>query len=47
MSCSAKGTHDKPGWMVKQKAGLDREILSAGLSMAQNKLARTAVEAGT
>jgi hypothetical protein len=28
MSCSAKGKHDKPGWMVKQKAGLDREILS-------------------
>jgi hypothetical protein len=25
--------------MVKQNAGLDREILSAGLSMAQNKLA--------
>jgi putative transposase len=33
--------------MVKQNAGLDREILSAGLSMAQNKLAHKAVEAGT
>jgi hypothetical protein len=28
--------------MVKQKAGLDREILSVGLSMAQNKFAHKA-----
>jgi putative transposase len=47
MSCSAKGTHDKPGRKVKQKAGLNREILSAGLSMAHNMLAYKAVEAGT
>ena len=47
MSRSAKGTHDKPGRMVKQKAGLNREILSAGLSMAHPMLAYQAVEAGT
>ena len=47
MSRSAKGTLDKPGRMVKQKAGLNREILSAGLSMAHNMLAYKAVEAGT
>ncbi|WMY11114.1 RNA-guided endonuclease InsQ/TnpB family protein [Paraburkholderia phenoliruptrix] len=47
MSRSAKGTHEKPGRMVKQKAGLNREILSAGLSMAHNMLAYKAVEAGT
>ena len=47
MSRSAKGTQVKPGRMVKQKAGLNREILSAGLSMAHNMLAYKAVEAGT
>ncbi len=47
MSRSAKGTQEKPGRMVKQKAGLHREILSAGLSMAHNMLAYKAVEAGT
>jgi len=47
MSRSAKGTLDKPGRMVKQKAGLNREILSAGLSMAHHMLAYKAVEAGT
>jgi len=47
MSRSAKGTQDKPGRRVKQKAGLNREILSAGLSMAHNMLAYKAVEAGT
>src|ERR1700736_3697266 len=47
MSRSAKGTHDKPGRRVKQKAGLNREILSAGLSMAHPMLAYQAVEAGT
>ena len=36
MSYSAKGTHDKHCRMVKQQAGVDRENLSAGLSMAQN-----------
>ena len=47
MSRSAKGTQDKPGRRVKQKAGLNREILSAGLSMAHHMLAYKAVEAGT
>lgn len=47
MSRSAKGTIDKPGRMVKQKAGLNREILSAGLGMAHKMLAYKAVEAGT
>jgi hypothetical protein len=47
MSRSAAGTQDKPSRMVKQKAGLNREILSAGLSMARNMLAYKAVEAGT
>lgn len=47
MSRSAKGTQDRPGRMVKQKAGLNREILSAGLSMAYQMLAYKAVEAGT
>lgn len=47
MSRSAKGTKDKPGRRVKQKAGLNREILSAGFSMAHQMLAYKAVEAGT
>jgi hypothetical protein len=47
MSRSARGTQDKPGRMVRQKAGLNREILSAGLGMAHNMLAYKAVEAGT
>ena len=47
MSRSAKGTQEKPGRMVKQKAGLNREILSAGLSMAHQMLAYKAEEAGT
>lgn len=47
MSRSARGTRDKPGRTVRQKAGLNREILSAGLSMAHNMLAYKAVEAGT
>jgi putative transposase len=47
MSRSARGTMDKPGRMVKQKAGLNREILSAGLGMAHQMLAYKAVEAGT
>ena len=47
MSRSAKGAMDKPGKMVKQKAGLNREILSAGLGMAHQMLAYKAVEAGT
>jgi putative transposase len=47
MSRSARGTQEKPGRMVKQKAGLNREILSAAMSMAHNMLAYKAVEAGT
>ncbi|WP_311767643.1 transposase [Burkholderia sp. Bp8998] len=47
MSRSAKGTQDKPGRMVKHKAGLNREILSAGLSMAHQMLAYKVVETGT
>ena len=47
MSRSARGTMDAPGRMVKQKAGLNREILSAGLGMAHQMLAYKAVEAGT
>ncbi len=47
MSRSAKGTKDKPGRRVRQKSGLNREILSAGISMAHQMLAYKAVEAGT
>lgn len=47
MSRSARGTIEKPGRMVKQKAGLNREILSAGLGMAHQMLAYKAVEAST
>jgi putative transposase len=47
MSRSARGTVEKPGRRVKQKAGLNREILSAGLGMAHQMFAYKAVEAGT
>ncbi|MDR6477331.1 putative transposase [Paraburkholderia graminis] len=47
MSRSARRTNDKPGRMVRQKAGLNREILSAGFSMTHKMLAYKAVEAGT
>lgn len=47
MSRSARGTQEKPGRMVKQKAGLNREILSAGLGMAHQMLGYKAEEAGT
>jgi putative transposase len=47
MSRSARGTIDKPGRMVKQKAGLNREILSAGLGMAHQMLTYKAAEAST
>ena len=47
MSRSARGTVQKPGRRVRQKAGLNREILSAGLGMAHQMLAYKAVEAGT
>ncbi|MDE2256027.1 MAG: transposase [Betaproteobacteria bacterium] len=47
MSRSARGTADAPGRRVRQKAGLNREILSAGFGMAQQMLAYKAEEAGT
>jgi putative transposase len=47
MSRSAKGTQEKPGRRIRQKAGLNREILSAGLGMAHQMLAYKAEEAGT
>lgn len=47
MSRSAAGTIEKPGRRVQQKAGLNREILSLGLSMTHHMLAYKAVEAGT
>ena len=47
MSRSAKGTVDAPGRRVRQKAGLNREMLSAGFGMAHPMLASKAEEAGT
>lgn len=47
MSRSAKGSTETPGKRVKQKAGLNREILSASFGMAHQMLAYKAVEAGT
>lgn len=47
MSRSARGTPEAPGRKVKQKAGLNREILSIGLGMAHQMLAYKAVEAST
>ncbi len=47
MSRSAKGTVEAPGRRVRQKAGLNREILSAGFGMAHQMLAYKAEEAGT
>jgi putative transposase len=47
MSRSAGRTDDQPGRMVRQKAGLNREVLSAGFGMAHKMLAYKAVEAGT
>lgn len=47
MSRSARGTLDKPGRMVNQKAGLNREILSAGLGMTHQMLSYKAAEADT
>jgi len=47
MSRSAKGTLEKPGKRIKQKAGLNREILSASFGMAHQMLAYKAEEAGT
>ena len=47
MSRSARGTADAPGQRVRQKAGLNREILSAGLGMAHQMLTYKAQEAGS
>jgi putative transposase len=47
LSHSAKGTIEKPGQRVRQKAALNREILSAGLSMAHQMLLYKAEEAGS
>ena len=47
MSRSAKGTVEAPGRRVRQKAGLNREILSAGFGLAHSMLASKAEEAGT
>ena len=46
MSRSAAGTVEKPGKRVKQKSGLNRELLSLGLSMAHQMLGYKAEEAG-
>ncbi|WP_321912984.1 transposase [Paraburkholderia sp. J11-2] len=47
MTRSAKGTQEMPGWMVRQKAGLNREILSAGLGMAHQMLSYKVIETGS
>ncbi len=47
MSRSAKGTGQAPGHRVRQKAGLNREILSAAFGMVQQMLPYKAEEAGT
>ncbi|WP_231480545.1 transposase [Thiomonas sp. FB-Cd] len=47
MSRSALGTVETPGRRVRQKAGLNREILSAAFGMAHPMLAYKAEEAGT
>jgi len=47
MSRSAKGTVEAPGRRVRQKAGLNREILSAGFGLSHQMLQYKAEEAGT
>ncbi|WP_372997288.1 RNA-guided endonuclease InsQ/TnpB family protein [Marinobacter sp.] len=47
MSRSARGSLEKPGKRVRQKAGLNREILSAGLAMAHQMLRYKVTETGT
>ena len=47
MSRSAKGTVETPGRRVRQKAGLNREIVSAAFGLTQKMLAYKAEEAGT
>lgn len=47
MSRSARGTVEAPGRRVRQKAGLNRDILSAGFRMAHQMLTYKAHEAGS
>jgi putative transposase len=47
MSRSARGTIEEPGRQVRQKAGLNREVLSAAFGQAHQMLAYKAEEAGT
>jgi len=47
MSRSARGSIEKPGKKVRQKSGLNREILSAGLAMAHQMLGYKVTETGT
>jgi putative transposase len=47
MSRSARGSVAAPGRHVKQKAGLNREILSAGLALTHRMLAYKVTETGT
>ena len=47
MTRSAKGTAEKHGKNVKQKAGLNREILNAAPAMTLNLLSYKAAEAGS
>lgn len=47
MSRSARGTVEAPGRRVRQKAGLNREVLSVGFGMAHQMLRYKAEEAGT
>lgn len=47
MSRSAKGSVEAPGRRVRQKSGLNRELLSAGIAMAHQMLGYKAEEAGT
>ena len=47
MSRSARGMIEQPGRRVRQKAGLNREILSAAFGMAHRQLSYKAAEAGT
>lgn len=47
MSRSARGSLEYPGKRVRQKAGLNREIVSAGIATAHQMLRYKAAEAGT
>ena len=47
MSRSARGTRQEPGRRVRQKAGLNREMLAAGFGMTHPMLAYKPEQAGT